>query len=292
LKLIRTTTQLKHHINRIKASHRTIGFVPTMGALHDGHLSLITASLRRCDATVVSIFVNPTQFGPGEDYRRYPRTLGRDAELCRKAGVHLLFVPPVNEVSPLWPSGGRMRPPGDLIQVDAGALGHVLEGAARPGHFNGVATVVLQLLNLVQPDHLFLGRKDYQQTLVIKQLVDSFHLAVDVIVCPTIREADGLAMSSRNRYLTRPQRHAATLISQALRAGHTRLRTGERSPAVLRLAMRRVLARSPLIRVEYLAVCDPNTLDPLTQVHRRAVLAIAARIGKTRLIDNIVFDAG
>lgn len=286
MKLIRTTSHLKKYLSRTKAHSKTIGFVPTMGALHDGHLSLITASLRRCDVTVVSIFVNPTQFGPGpgEDYRRYPRTLGRDAALCRKAGVHLLFVPPVDEVYPLGPSG-------DLIQVDAGALGHVLEGAARPGHFNGVATVVLALINLVQPDRLFLGYKDYQQTLVIKQLVQSFHLAVDVTVCPTIREADGLAMSSRNRYLTRPQRQAAPLIYQALRAGTARLRAGERSAGALRTAMRRVLTRSSLIRIDYLAICDLDTLDPLKQVKNRAVLAIAARIGKTRLIDNLIFDA-
>jgi pantoate--beta-alanine ligase len=288
MRLIKTASRLKQDVERLKTTHRTIGFVPTMGALHDGHLSLVTASLRRCDVTVVSIFVNPTQFGPGEDYRRYPRTLGRDAALCRKAGVHLLFVPTVKEMYPLWPPGDTMRPPGDLIQVDAGALGHVLEGAARPGHFNGVATVVLQLLNLVRPDHLFLGRKDYQQTLVIKQLVQAFHLDVTVTVCPTIREADGLAMSSRNRYLTRPQRRAASLIYHALQAGRARLRAGERSVAAVRTSMRRVLARSPLIRIEYLAVCHPDTLAPMTRVTGTVLLAIAARIGRTRLIDNIV----
>jgi pantoate--beta-alanine ligase len=288
MRIIKTAAELKRALARHRTAHHAIGFVPTMGALHDGHLRLMTASLRRCDVTVVSIFVNPTQFGPGEDFRRYPRTLGRDAALCRKAGVHLLFVPTVKEVYPLWPSGDTMRPPGDLIQVDAGALGHVLEGAARPSHFNGVATVVLQLLNLVQPNHLFLGHKDYQQTLVIKQLVHAFHLAVTVTVCPTIREADGLAMSSRNRYLTRPQRRAATLIYRSLQAGKARLRAGERSVAALRTAMRRVLTRSPLIRVDYLAVCHPETLTPMTRVTGTVLLAIAARIGRTRLIDNIV----
>lgn len=259
-----------------------------MGALHDGHLSLMTASLRRCDVTVVSIFVNPTQFGHGEDYRRYPRTLERDAALCREAGVHLLYVPSVEEVYPLGPHGDTMRPPGDLMQVDTGTLGHVLEGAMRPGHFNGVATIVLKLLNLVQPDQLFLGHKDYQQTLVIKRLVQTFHLAVGIIVCPTIREADGLAMSSRNRYLTRPQRRTATLIYHALQAGKARLRAGERSAAALRTVMRRVLTRSPLIRVDYLAVCHPDTLAPMTHATGTVLLAIAARIGRTRLIDNIV----
>jgi len=254
-----------------------------MGALHDGHLSLIAASRRRCDFTVASIFVNPSQFGPGEDYRRYPRTLRRDAALCRKAGVDLLFVPSVAEIYP-------MGPPGNLIRIDAGPLGHVLEGASRPGHFNGVAMVVLKLLNLVQPDRLFLGQKDYQQTLVIKELIRSFHLDVAVTICPTVREPDGLAMSSRNRYLTRPQRQTAQLIYQALLAGSSRLRTGERSAASLRKAMRRVLARSPLIRVDYLAVCDPKTLAPLRRVRQTALFAIAARVGRTRLIDNILIQ--
>ena len=280
MKLITTTARLKRHISRITAARKTIGFVPTMGALHEGHLSLIAASRGRCDLTVVSVFVNPTQFGPGEDYRRYPRTLRRDAALCHKAGVDLIFVPSVDTI----------YPPGDTVRVDVGPLGAVLEGASRPGHFNGVATVVLKLLNLVQPDRLFLGQKDYQQTLVIKQLVRSFHLDVDVIVCPTIREADGLAMSSRNRYLHRRRRQAAPLLYQALRAGAARLRAGERSAAALRTVMRKVLAQSPLIRIDYLTVCDPDTLAPLRRVGRTALLAIAARTGQTRLIDNILIN--
>jgi len=278
MKLIKTIAQLTRSLARHRSSNHTIGFVPTMGALHDGHLSLVAAAKRRCDAVIVSIFVNPTQFGPGEDSRRYPRTLRRDAALCRRAGADLLFVPSVDE----------MYPPGDTIRVDTGPLGAVLEGASRPGHFNGVATVVLKLLHLVQPDRLFLGQKDHQQTLVIKQLVRSFHLDVDVTVCPTIREADGLAMSSRNRYLNRRQRQAAPLIHQALRAGEARLRAGERSAGALRTAMKRVLTRSPLIRIDYLAVCDPDTLAPLKEVRRMVLLAIAVRIGRTRLIDNIL----
>jgi len=278
LKLIKTVAQLKRSLARHKTTHRTIGFVPTMGALHEGHLSLIDESRRRCDVTAVSIFVNPTQFGPGEDFRRYPRPLARDAALCRKAGVDLLFVP----------SNEEIYPPRDEMRIDAGPLGDVLEGVSRPGHFNGVATVVFKLLNLVQPDRLYLGQKDYQQTLVIRQLVRSFHLDVDVIVCPTVRESDGLAMSSRNRYLNRLEREAAPLLSQALAAGAALYRRGERSAGGLRTAMRRVLARSPLIRIDYLAVCDPDTLAPLQRVSRRAVFLIAVRIGRTRLIDNIV----
>ena len=291
MKLIRTIPDLRRHITRIKAGRHTIGFVPTMGALHEGHLSLVAASRRRCDITVVSVFVNPTQFGPGEDYRRYPRTLRRDAALCRKAGVDLLFIPSVDAIYPMGPPGDTIRPPGDLIHVDAGPLGTVLEGASRPGHFNGVATVVLKLLNLIQPNRLFLGQKDYQQTLVIKQLIRSFHLDVDVTVCPTIREPDGLAMSSRNRYLNRRERQAALLLSQALAAGAAQLRHGERSAGALRTTMRKALEQSPMIRVDYLTVCDPDTLTPLRRVGKKALLTIAARIGATRLIDNVLLNA-
>jgi pantoate--beta-alanine ligase len=250
-----------------------------MGALHDGHLSLITAARRRCDVTVASIFVNPTQFGPGEDYRRYPRTLRHDTALCWRAGVALLFVPAIHDI----------YPPGDMIRVHVGPLGDRLEGASRPGHFDGVATVVLKLLTLVRPDRLFLGQKDYQQTLVIKQLLRAFHLDVAVTVCPTVREADGLAMSSRNRYLTPRQRAVAPLLHQALQAGLARLRQGERSATAVRRAMRRILTQSPLIHIDYLAVCDPATLAPIRRIRRRCLLAAAARVGQTRLIDNALY---
>ncbi|MEW6324056.1 MAG: pantoate--beta-alanine ligase [Nitrospirota bacterium] len=278
MKVIKTAVQLRRHISRITTTRKTIGFVPTMGALHDGHLSLIAAARRRCSIVVISIFVNPTQFGPGEDYRRYPRTLRRDAALCRRAGAHLLFVPAVKEIYPT----------GAAPSVTVGPLGECLEGASRPGHFNGVATVVLKLLSLVRPHRLFLGRKDYQQTLVIKELIRAFHLGVAVTVCPTVRESDGLAMSSRNRYLTPPQRRAAVLLHQALQVGLDRLRSGERSANALRAAMVRVLRQSPLIRLDYLAACNPATLAPLTRVDGRCLLAIAANIGRTRLIDNVM----
>ncbi len=250
-----------------------------MGALHDGHRSLIAAARRRCDVVVVSVFVNPTQFGPGEDYRRYPRDLRRDAALCHNAGASLLFAPTVKE---LYPNGTTSH-------VEVGPVGTCLEGAARPGHFNGVATVVLKLLQLVKPDRLFLGQKDYQQTVVIEQLIRAFHLDVAVTVCPTVRGPDGLALSSRNRYLNRRQRLAASLLYHALQAGLTRLRAGERSARRLRAAMRRVLQRDHSIRVDYVAVRDPKSLTALTRVRRRCLLAVAAVIGRTRLIDNALF---
>jgi pantoate--beta-alanine ligase len=279
MRLIKTTAGLKQYIARQKATHHTIGFVPTMGALHDGHRSLIAAARRRCDIVVVSIFVNPTQFGPGEDYRRYPRDLRRDADLCHNAGASLLFAPTIKE---LYPNGIAMR-------VEVGPVETCLEGAVRPGHFNGVATVILKLLQLVRPDRLFLGQKDYQQTIIIEQLIRAFHLDVAVAVRPTVREPDGLALSSRNRYLNRRQRHAAPLLHHALQAGLARLRAGERSTRSLRAAMRRVLHRDPGIRVDYVAICDPKTLAGLTRVRGRCLLAVAAVIGRTRLIDNALF---
>ncbi len=279
MKLVNTAAQLQRSLSRIKTTRRTIGFVPTMGALHEGHLSLIAAARRRCDVVIVSIFVNPTQFGPGEDYRRYPRTMRQDAALCRQAGADLLFIPTVAEIYPTGPT--------PIVEV--GPLGRVLEGASRPGHFNGVATVVLKLLQLVQPDRLYLGQKDYQQTLVIRQLIHAFHLDVTVDVRPTVREQDGLAMSSRNRYLNRRERQAAPLLYQALHAGVDCLRTGERAARAVHAAMARIALSSTLIRLNYLAICDPVTLAPARQIRGRCLLAVAARIGKTRLIDNTLF---
>lgn len=278
MKLIKTTTQLRRHIAQIKARKQTVGFVPTMGALHAGHLRLIAAARRRADRVVVSIFVNPTQFGPSEGYRRYPRTLKQDLAACRTQGVDLVFAPSVEE---LYPEGATSH-------VTVGPLGAVLEGVSRPGHFDGVATVVLKLLQLVQPDQLYLGRKDYQQALIIRQLIRDFFFRTVLIVCPTIREPDGLALSSRNRYLTRRQRSAAPLLYRALLAGRKRLQKGTWSAQDVRAAMRRVLRKEPLINVDYLVVCDPATLAPSTRINRRCLLAVAAHLGSTRLIDNII----
>lgn len=249
-----------------------------MGALHEGHLSLIAASRGRCDLTVVSVFVNPTQFGPGEDYRRYPRTLRRDAALCHKAGVDLIFVPSVDTI----------YPPGDTVRVDVGPLGAVLEGASRPGHFNGVATVVLKLLNLVQPDRLFLGQKDYQQTLVIKQLVRSFHLDVDVIVCPTIREADGLAMSSRNRYLDAAQRRQAPELHASLARLAEAVRAGRRDYGALEGQALEDLKRAGF-RPDYVEVRRAADLAKPGAADRADDLVVlgTAWLGRARLIDNL-----
>jgi pantoate--beta-alanine ligase len=263
------------------ARHRegdTIGLVPTMGALHAGHRALIRAARRVCDVVVVSLFVNPTQFGPREDFARYPRRPRADAALCAKEGVDVLFAPSVDE----------MYPAGFQTTVSVPALARRWEGARRPGHFEGVATVVTKLLSLVRPRVAVFGQKDFQQAAVIKRLVADLNLGARVVVCPTVRDADGLALSSRNVYLTPTERRAAPVLFRALQAGRAALRAGIRSGPAIQRRMRRVLSAEPLARLDYLAVCDPDTLEPLARVRGRAVLLGAIRVGRVRLIDNLL----
>lgn len=259
----------------------TIGFVPTMGALHDGHRALIRAARLACDALVVSIFVNPTQFGPAEDLSKYPRRFGPDRVLCRSEGVDVVFAPAIQ----------AMYPPGTQTIVTVPAVSQRWEGAARPHHFQGVATVVTKLLCLVQPDSTWFGQKDYQQAALVQQLVKDLNLPVRLIVHPTVREADGLAMSSRNIYLSAVQRQAAPVLYRALHAGATAVRAGERSGPRIRRRMALMVAREPLAAPDYLAVCDPLTLEPLSTVRHKAVLLGAIRIGSVRLLDNILVSA-
>jgi pantoate--beta-alanine ligase len=263
------------------AHHRegvTIGLVPTMGALHAGHRALIRAARLSCDAVVVSLFVNPTQFGPKEDFARYPRKLKSDKVLCAKEGVDVLFAPPVGEI----------YPDGFQATVSVPKLARRWEGERRPGHFDGVATVVTKLLAIIRPAAAFFGQKDFQQAALIRRLVEDLNLGARVIVYPTVREADGLALSSRNVFLTPAQRRAAPVLFQALKAGRAAIRDGVSSGARIQQAMRRVIGQEPLAKIDYLAVCDPDTLEPLTQVRDRAVLLGAIRIGKIRLIDNLL----
>ena len=252
--------------------------VPTMGALHDGHRALIRSARLACDAVVVSVFVNPRQFGPKEDFSRYPRRLTADAAICREEGADLVFAPSLAE----------MYRAGSQTTVSVREVTRRWEGAARPHHFEGVATVVAKLLSAARPDIAFFGQKDYQQAMVIHRLVEDLDLAVDVRVCPTVREPDGLALSSRNEYLTPAQRRAAPILYKALQAGRAALRQGARSGAMIQRRMRAVVAGEPLARIEYLAVCDPQTLEPLARVRNRAVLLGAIRLGRVRLIDNVL----
>lgn len=263
------------------AHHRegiTIGLVPTMGALHAGHRALIRAARLSCDAVVVSLFVNPAQFGPQEDFAHYPRKPKADAALCAKEGVDVLFAPPVEE----------MYPEGFQSTVSVPALARRWEGEFRPGHFAGVATVVTKLFTLVRPAVAIFGQKDFQQAVLIRRLVEDLNLGARVIVYPTVREADGLALSSRNAYLTPAQRQAASVLFQALTAGRAAIRAGVRSGSTIQRTMRQVVAAEPMARLDYLAVCDPDTLEPLAQIPNRAVLLGAIRIGRIRLIDNLL----
>jgi pantoate--beta-alanine ligase len=260
-----------------------------MGALHAGHVSLVEAAVAEGCCTVASIFVNPAQFGPNEDFDRYPRTLDADLDTLGRAGAHLVFAPPVEEIYPR----GRAAHPDDTLRISVGRLGEVLEGKSRPGFFDGVALVVGKLLNSVQPDVLFLGQKDFQQTVVLRRLVSEGLWPVEVRVCPTVRDADGLALSSRNRYLNPTERAAAAALYQALQHVATALRTRTQPiTQVLAEAQDWLRAQSPVIRLDYLDVVDPTTLDSLADTPFRtpAAVVVAAWVGTTRLIDNIMLD--
>ncbi len=253
-----------------------IGFVPTMGALHAGHLSLIRRARTQCGTVVVSVFVNPLQFGPAEDLGQYPRSFDADRRLCREAGVDLLFAPPPNE---LYPSDFQTT-------VSVNRLTQLWEGEARPSHFQGVTTVVTKLFCMVRPHVAYFGQKDYQQFLVVNQLIRDLNLDMRLLRCPTIRESDGLAVSSRNRYLPANQRMKAGLLSRALRQGEDAIKDGERKVQTIQARMQKILGNDPDVHVEYLAICDADTLEPLTQLQGTVVVLGAIRIGKVRLIDN------
>jgi len=255
----------------------TIGFVPTMGALHEGHRALIRAARLACDAVVVSIFVNPTQFGPTEDLAKYPRQLRLDRALCAKEGVDVIFAPPAT----------AMYPAGFQSIVAVPSLARRWEGEARPHHFQGVATVVTKLLSLVQPDISWFGQKDFQQAALVGQLAKDLNLPGTVSVHPTVREHDGLALSSRNVYLSTQQREAAPVLYRALQAGAAAIRDGERRGACVQRIMAQVITTERSVTPEYLAVCDPSTLEPLPTIRRHAILLGAIRLGTVRLLDNM-----
>ncbi|HAK59609.1 MAG TPA: pantoate--beta-alanine ligase [Nitrospiraceae bacterium] len=257
---------------------RTIGFVPTMGFLHEGHLSLMREARKSCDIVVVSIFVNPTQFGPGEDFDRYPRDEKGDREKCEAEGIDVLFIP----------SAAEMYPPGDSVSVPVEGIADILEGASRPGHFRGVATVVARLFTIVGPHKAFFGQKDFQQTVVIERMATGLNMDVKIVVLPTVREQDGLAMSSRNSYLRADERRAAASLYRALSEGEGLIRSGVGAASKLKRAMRAVLEKEAGIEIDYLEIVDPESLVSLREIEHRAVLLVAARIGRTRLIDNVL----
>jgi len=273
VRVVRSRAELREELAAVE---RPLGLVPTMGWLHDGHRALMRRARQENASAIATIFVNPRQFNEAADYQRYPRDEARDLAICEEEGLDLVFAPPVEEV----------YPPGFDTQVVVGALAAPLEGAARPGHFDGVATVVAILFGLVGADRAYFGQKDAQQVMVIRRMALDLAIPTEVIACPTVREADGLALSSRNVHLSPVERAAAPVLRRALTAARASWAAGERSGEALRETMRRVLGEEPLARLEYVSVADGRTLGELDRVEGPALLSLAVRFGETRLIDN------
>ena len=278
MQIVTTIAEARAAIAALRAQNKSVGLVPTMGALHAGHLSLVQAARAQCDAVVATIFVNPTQFGPNEDFSKYPRTFEADCELLRAENVDILFAPDAAEI----------YPEGATTFVSVESIENRLDGETRPGHFRGVATVVAKLFHIAAPSKAFFGQKDAAQVAILRRMVRDLHFDLEIVVCPIVREPDGLAMSSRNRYLNEDQRQSATVLYRTLTAMQERIEEGEVASSELIDAGLSVLAEEPDAQLEYLRVVDPDTLEDLPDVEGSALLAVAARFGSARLIDNVL----
>jgi len=279
MEIIKTIEEMKEISSQARRGGKTVVLVPTMGYFHEGHLSLMREGRRRSDLLVVSLFVNPTQFGPNEDFKNYPRDFERDRKMAEGVGTDILFAPEV----------GSMYPPDHQTVVRVEKVTQNLCGRSRPTHFQGVTTVVLMLFEIVMPSAAIFGEKDYQQLVTIKQMVRDLHMSVEVVGMPTVREADGLAMSSRNTYLLLEERKAARSLYGSLQKAQELLQKGERDVDRILQEMKRILQSEPLARIDYVQVCDARTLEDVKRIERDVVVALAAYLGKTRLIDNLVF---
>jgi pantoate--beta-alanine ligase len=280
LETIHTIEWMKQAARQARAEGRSTGFVPTMGALHAGHLSLVRAARAETQPVIASIFVNPTQFGPSEDFQKYPRTFEADSKQLEDAGVDYLFAPQASEI----------YPPGFRTWVNVEGLSERMEGKARPGHFRGVTTVVLKLLEIVQPQKAYFGRKDAQQARILQQMARDLHLDSEIIVCPIVREPDGLAMSSRNTYLDPAEQRAATILYRALDGARVSIARGERDALRIMAAMRELLRTEPLAEPDYVEVVDADTLEQVTRLRGVCLALLAVRIGPVRLIDNLLIE--
>jgi len=278
MRSIRKLSEMKGYVRSARAEGKSVGLVPTMGYFHEGHLSLIRAARSENDIVVVSLFVNPTQFGPHEDFDRYPRDLNRDVELALAEEVHVLFLPEKEE----------MYPQGEATRISVAGLSEKLCGASRPGHFQGVATVVAKLLNIVRPHRAYFGAKDYQQTVIIRKMAADLHFDLDIVILPTVREEDGLAMSSRNAYLAADERKAAACLKEALDQAVQRINGGERNADRIRGGIRERIGREPLARIDYVSVSGSTTLSEVPVIEGEILIALAVSVGATRLIDNVV----
>ena len=279
--LTHTIPQTREHIRQARTDGKTIGLVPTMGALHRGHMALVEAARAKCDYVAVSIFVNPAQFGPGEDLHRYPRAPDSDANKCERAGVDLVFAP----------DSAEMYPNAADTWVEVGTLTEVLEGEHRPHHFRGVTTVCCKLFNILQPDYAFFGMKDYQQFKVVEKMVRDLNMPLTIVAVETVREPDGLAMSSRNQYLSAAEREAALVLRRALADAKKAFESGERNAHTIQVMAESFINTQPLARIDYVAVIDGQTLQPVQIIDRPAAVLVAVRIGTTRLIDCALLSA-
>jgi len=273
---------MKEFARKQREENGIVGLVPTMGALHQGHLSLIEQARQQCSTVVASIFVNPTQFGPSEDFAKYPRTLPADTEKLENAGVQCLFLPEAKEIYPQNFS--------TYVTVDG--LSERLEGRVRPGHFRGVSTVVMKLLQIVQPQFAYFGRKDAQQAAIISRMAKDLNLDAEIVTCPIEREPDGLAMSSRNVYLNASDRQSATVLHRTLQTAQLLLQNGTRDALSLQSAMHRVFKEESPAKIDYVEIVDAETFEPLTHINRKAYVLVAAKFGETRLLDNLLVDFG
>ena len=280
MEIIRTISWMSQVAREARIKERIVGLVPTMGALHEGHFSLIRAAKSECAPVVVSIFVNPKQFGPSEDFQKYPRAFEADRVALENLGIDYLFAPTPEE----------MYPPGFRTTVAVEGLSEKLEGRSRPGHFQGVTTVVLKLLEIVQPNLAYFGRKDAQQARIIRQMALDLNLATQIVVRPILREPDGLALSSRNVYLNADERRAATALYRSLEATRREITSGERNPAHLQAALRRVIDAEPAVALDYAEIVDAETLEPVVNLRGECLILLAAKVGKTRLIDNALIE--
>ena len=281
MKVITSIRKMKDVIRELRAEKKTIGFVPTMGYLHEGHLSLVRESRKKADSTIVSIFVNPLQFGPKEDFKQYPRDIESDEALLDKEGVDYLFYPEVKE----------MYPEGYKTYVEVNGLQDKLCGQSRPRHFRGVCTVVLKLFHIVEPDLSFFGQKDIQQAVILQRMVRDLNLDVKIEVLPTIREKDGLALSSRNKYLNPEERKAALVLFKSLKEAEKLVERGERKSEWIIEKMRNIIDKEPLAKIDYVEIVDRNELNPLKEISEGALIVLAVFIGKTRLIDNLLIKS-
>ena len=280
MKLCSTIPEARAACRAVRANRKRLALVPTMGALHEGHLSLVRAAKAQCEAVAVSIFVNPTQFGPTEDLSKYPRQFDRDRQLLEKEGVDILFAPSVDEI----------YPNGQVTWVLVEGLSEKLDGRSRPGHFRGVATIVSKLFHIHEPDAAFFGQKDAAQLAVIRRMVEDLSFPVEIVACPIVREPDGLAMSSRNAYLNPEERGRALVLQRSLQQVQHEFQAGERTSAQLISAAKKVFAREPQVVLDYFEIVDPETLDPVERISQKTLVAVAAYVGSTRLIDNTVLD--